>query len=70
MFRHGTNNFVFRLNEVTLIFEAVQNIKLLSYYDKLRQKAEGFVDEETSETCSKKLWDFLSGFDHIHMLVM
>ena len=51
MFRHGTKNFVFRLNEVTLIFEAVQNIKLLSYYDKLCQKAEGFVDEETGETC-------------------
>ena len=28
MFRHGTKNFVFRLNEVTLIFEAVRNIKL------------------------------------------
>ena len=51
MFRHETKNFVFRLNEVMLIFEAVQNIKLWSYYDQLCQKAEGFVDEETSETC-------------------
>ena len=55
MFRHGTKNFVFRLNEVTLIFEAVQNIKLLSYYDKLCQKAEGFVDEKTSETLFEEI---------------
>ena len=26
MFTHATNNFVFKLNEVKLIFEAVQNI--------------------------------------------
>ena len=48
MFRHATNNFVFKMNEVNLISETVQNTKLRSYYDNLCQNAESLVDEETS----------------------
>ena len=47
MFRRATNNFVFKINEVNLISEAVQSTKLRSYYDNLCQNAEGLVDEET-----------------------
>ena len=39
MFRRATNNFVFKINEVNLISEAVQNTKLQSYYDNLCQNA-------------------------------
>ena len=48
MFRRATNNFVFKINEVNLISEAVQNTKLRSYYDSLCQNVESLVDEETS----------------------
>ena len=51
MFRHGRNSFVFKLNEVEVIFEAVQSIKLRSYYDSLCENAESLVDEETSANC-------------------
>ena len=46
MFTHGTKNFAFKLNKVKLISEAVQNIKLRSYYDNLCQKAGSLVDEK------------------------
>ena len=48
MFTHGTKNFAFKLNKVKLISEAVQNIKLRSYYDNLCQKAGSLVDEKKS----------------------
>ena len=48
MIWHVTNNFAFKLNEVNLISEAVQNMKLASYYDNLCQNAKSLVDEETS----------------------
>ena len=41
-----TKNFVFELNEVKLIFEAVQNIKLRSYYDNLCKNTERLVDKK------------------------
>ena len=46
--RHVTNNFAFKLNEVNFISEAVQNMKLASYYGNLCQNAKRLVDEETS----------------------
>ena len=48
MFRRATKNFVFKVNEVKLISEAVQDTKLRSYYDNLCQNAESSVDKETS----------------------
>ena len=48
VFRRATNNFFFKINEVNLISETVQNTKLRSYYDNLCQNAESLVDEETS----------------------
>ena len=53
MFRHGRNSFVrnIKLNEVKVIFEAVQSIKLRSYCDSLCENAESLVDEETSVNC-------------------
>ena len=48
MFTHATKNFFLKLNELKLIFEAVRNIKLLSYFDNLCENAESLVDEEAS----------------------
>ena len=45
MFRHGRNSFVFKLNEVKVIFEAVQSIKLRSYYDSLCENAGGWRNQ-------------------------
>ena len=44
----ATKNFVFKINEVKLISEAVQDTKLRSYHDNFCQNAESVVDEETS----------------------
>ena len=55
MFRHATNNFVFKINEVNLISESVQNTKLRSYYDNLCQNTESLVDEETQVNLLEKI---------------
>ena len=58
MFRRATNNFVFKINEVNLISEAVQNTKLRSYYDSLCQNVESLVDEETSVNLLEQIVGF------------
>ena len=58
MFRRATNNFFFKINEVNLISEAVQNTKLRSYYDSLCQNVESLVDEETSVNLLEQIVGF------------
>ena len=56
MFRHAANNFVFKINKVKLISEAVQDTKLRSYYDNSCQNAEILMDEETSVNLLEQIW--------------
>ena len=58
MFTHATKNFFLELNELRLIFEAVQNIKLRSYFDNLCQNAESLVDEEASVNLLEQIVGF------------
>ena len=57
MFILATKNFVFKINEMKLLFEAVQDTKLRSYYKILCQNAESLVDEETNVN----LWEQILG---------